>query len=812
MFRASLRLFGSVLVFGTPLVLCGSAALAAERVVYAPSGAVELHLNENLLARIGLAVRESGGDRGTSVSDRSVRLELADGESVYAGLDGGSVTALSTDHLVTADGVTFDSRNGSFTVADFVLVGEQFSYSADADWARLRGELPALELTSVRAAFSQQSGELLIPALSVRISKALAAQLGDASLSGQSVGTAVVRAAVSAGAIDQSAPISSPELARGDGASAGTPVGDMQFCEMYGLRQFGNTETHVGLALATTSWNVGDADLEWFALPNESHPFIGQNLFRLENDRFMQIGQSWVKHGFFALGDVQCSLPGLPNCAYESGHGTGSYLGQGCTDTYTAPLNADQFGLGPRAEINPWTGAYDFQTSIMNGGPGAADSVERRIRVSMDDLRDDFHPDAEYFYEGYYIVRQDVNHMNNVAWKPVTPVQESPTPRTWSFDSTGASVAPFRSFAVEEAWPGADVRVFAEQLPVDEVNGNDGRVLVASKAIQVDDATWRYEYAVYNVDLARHVAEFSISVPDGAFVSAPGSHAPNHIEEFAGYSNDAWSVSQTATSVSWSTPDNPIRWGTLHNFWFEVNAPPSTIGEATITTFDEGVSFSGTITGPSLTPLVCAPTAAPSPEAVAVAKSRYVAVIPPDIVEATALRVELVSIDGGGAAMNGEYRWVGPAAEYPDGHGGTFSAAQLQCEPHYQKWGGTTVNVYGEEIRPFSSYSVQAISGNCAGAVDVEQNYSGAAAFSIGKYGDIVEPFDGDAPVAQPDINDILAVVDEFLGSTAVSHVQTQMQPAVPDPSQEVAILDVLSVVDSFLGQPYPFDAPTSCP
>ena len=39
--------------------------------------------------------------------------------------------------------------------------------------------------------------------------------------------------------------------------------------------------TQVGLAVGTTSCNNGEVNLDWFALPNNDHPVIPQNLYRM---------------------------------------------------------------------------------------------------------------------------------------------------------------------------------------------------------------------------------------------------------------------------------------------------------------------------------------------------------------------------------------------------------------------------------------------------------------------------------------------------------------------------------------------------
>jgi hypothetical protein len=53
--------------------------------------------------------------------------------------------------------------------------------------------------------------------------------------------------------------------------------------------------------------------LDWFALPQTDHPVIPQNLYRMSagannDERFEQIGQSWLKHAFTALTQDACGF------------------------------------------------------------------------------------------------------------------------------------------------------------------------------------------------------------------------------------------------------------------------------------------------------------------------------------------------------------------------------------------------------------------------------------------------------------------------------------------------------------------------
>ncbi len=70
-----------------------------------------------------------------------------------------------------------------------------------------------------------------------------------------------------------------------------------------GLEQFGSEGTQVGLGVSTTACNAGNEPVNFLALPDTNHPIIPHNLYRMSggsgnNDRFEQIGQSWVKHTF----------------------------------------------------------------------------------------------------------------------------------------------------------------------------------------------------------------------------------------------------------------------------------------------------------------------------------------------------------------------------------------------------------------------------------------------------------------------------------------------------------------------------------
>ena len=349
---------------------------------------------------------------------------------------------------------------------------------------------------------------------------------------------------------------------------------DVTLCELFDLQQVARIGNEVALTCATTSWNIGTRNLIWLIQPDERHPYIGINVYRLANDRFEQIGVSWAKHGFNALSLSQCG--GFCNPT------PGDSLGVGCTDTYQASTNALQGGLGPRHEIDPWSGAFTYAGSTLQTGiPGGDTPITRRVRVQDADLDPAANVGAAYFFETFYVARDDVDAMNNAAWKPFAVTVQDQFAQ-WQFAQTSATTPPNPGFALN-AWSGAQQTILAQQVPVNEFSSPDGRCLLAAKAIDQGNGTWRYEYALMNIDMDRQVGRFEVDVPFGVQVSAVGFHAPKHFESLnapvaeggVAIDNQSWVGVRSDTTVRWTTQTNPLRWGTVHNYWFVADRGPA---------------------------------------------------------------------------------------------------------------------------------------------------------------------------------------------------------------------------------------------
>lgn len=360
---------------------------------------------------------------------------------------------------------------------------------------------------------------------------------------------------------------------------------DVTLCQAYGLAQYGKLNGILGLAFATTSWNIGDKDFAWFQSPNSQHPYIVMNMYRLDpSGRMVQIGQSWIKHGFFALSNTQCG----GSCTFEPGHSGGNWLGQNCTDTYGSSLNASQSGLGPRYEVDPWAGTWQYNGSMFQQGGPSNTAIRRRLQVADDELNPALHPGSQYLYECYYVHFADTDVMNSAAYQLCTPIRNSSG--NYTFNQPGAGNFPNIGFAVNH-WDVTQREVVAEELPVVEFESPDGRSVLSTNVVDLGNGQFRYEYSIMNIDMNRQVGSFSVPVPAGVNVSDIGFYAvPHHDEPYnarpdqggVAINNNPWDVAQDGDSITWSTAANPIRWGTMYNFWFTADSGPvdaeSTIG------------------------------------------------------------------------------------------------------------------------------------------------------------------------------------------------------------------------------------------
>jgi hypothetical protein len=505
-----------------------------------------------------------------------------------------SLKRLTLEKLPSGHGFELAVRDSNTGFTFFNIEGHQYNYDAAA------------------RSFTIIGGKLLV-------SKQFASILGIPSEAGSLAGTISVGAAMQ--------PIQSDQIVRGEtksmvmppiqhAVSPGTPtlvpgpdviVGDLEAVE-----QAGNDATSVGLGVGTVSCNNGDQPINWHPLPNTDHPIIPQNLYRMSGgedntERFEQIGQSWMKHAFFALEEFICGTCNTsPPCV------TGDQLCPGCADTYVASLNYDQNGIGSRAWANPFTGVFPSNPDPNNHSGHNHTGTSHRVTVAMSDLIPAQNPGAAYFAEAQYVSVTEYNWCqanpgqcnmyNNASYRPFT-VSGGPT--NFTFAAAGSTV---QMQPAVQAWAGTGATV--TQLEPDP--GNDGIWFMGYKVTNPSAGVWHYEYALYNQNLDRAIQSFSVPLAPGVNVSNIGFHAPPQEPGWPndgtlnnqGYSSTPWAVDQSGGSITWSTETfgtnqnaNAIRFGTLYNFRFDADQPPQS-ANATVGYFKTGSPMTVAIQAP----------------------------------------------------------------------------------------------------------------------------------------------------------------------------------------------------------------------
>ncbi len=348
---------------------------------------------------------------------------------------------------------------------------------------------------------------------------------------------------------------------------------DVTFQNINGIAQYAPVGGVVAYALGTDTCNIGNMDLAW---NNGGSPGVGFNMYRLHDGRLVQLGQSWVKIAC-------CAAAHDGGCGTCNGNG-GDVLGAGCRDVYGASYNGGHGGLRPRSRVNPWTGQF---SGTINGPTG---SVDRRLQVQTADLSPANFPGALYFVEGVYVATDEApdKKMNNASHRRVTVGSGNSLSLVSTMQSTIPAIYAWRDHGLGADTPDPSVVIQEVDVP------DEGRFVVAHAVRDNGDGTWRYEYAVFNLNSHRAGGSFSVPVAPGAAVTNAGFHdVPYHSGE--PYDNTDWSISVSEGSVTWSSPQsfeqnensNALRWGTMYNFWFDADRPPAE-AEATLGLFRPG--------------------------------------------------------------------------------------------------------------------------------------------------------------------------------------------------------------------------------
>ena len=522
-----------------------------------------------------------------------------------------SLKRLKVEKLPSGQNFELAVRDSNTGFTFFNIEGHQYNYDAAA------------------RSFTITGGKLLI-------SKQFASTLGITPEGDSLAGTISIGAAMQPIQIDhiirgETKSMVMPPMQHAVGAAVPNlvPGPDVIVGDLESVEQAGNDATSVGLGVGTVSCNNGDQPINWHELPATDHPIIPQNLYRMSGgadnaERFEQIGQSWMKHAFFALEEFICGTCNTnPPCI------TGDQLCPGCADTYVASLNYNQDGIGSRAWTNPFTGSFPSNANNHSGHNHTGTS--HRVTVTTSDLIPAQNQGATYFAEAQYISPTEYawcqanlgqcNMYNNASYRQFS-VSGGPT--FFSFSATGSTV---RMQPAITAWTGTGATV--NQVEPDP--GNDGIWFMGYKVTNPSAGVWHYEYALYNMNLDRSIQSFSVPV-GGANISNIGFHAPPQEPGWPndgtfnnqGYSSMPWTADQSVGSVTWSTETfatnqnaNAIRFGTLYNFRFDADQPPEA-ANAIVGFFKTGSPMMVAIQGPA----GGTPTPTPTPTATPTATPR----------------------------------------------------------------------------------------------------------------------------------------------------------------------------------------------
>ena len=318
--------------------------------------------------------------------------------------------------------------------------------------------------------------------------------------------------------------------------------------------------------------NLSAADVPWYTkftgpFPphnNDQHPYLIWNLYRISDGRLEQVGVSGMKHAFLTINvscTINCGNGGIPQA-------DGHILWPGCEDVYGVGNNDSPGDLGPRGGINPRTGLFESTGSFFDqDGNGVQDNSssapgENRMRVWVEDLQT---PDAQYLFESWYVIRDDVNIYNGMGYHPLTPNNTSGN--NWQY-----GLGPFAQGRALDEWvaPGGTPASGAMNVLFDQ--DEIGHLQILARAEEVTEGRWRYTYVVKNYDVDHGIESFAINA--NTTVDNWHFHDPDQDD------TNEWLNEDSGTQLIFSAPIvddsvvNPLTWGQAYTFGFESDAPP----------------------------------------------------------------------------------------------------------------------------------------------------------------------------------------------------------------------------------------------
>jgi hypothetical protein len=447
-------------------------------------------------------------------------------------------------------GFDLNWRGGALSLQGFVLAP---AFAPRTFELRARDGEVAFTADFAHFEVDRDAGRLQLFNLDLRVSPQLAARLARPELAGVAVGTLEIDARVQ---------VPPAEAKLGTPPACGDWSGqkDVMLTNIGSVGQWERANGFVAISPSATLRNAGTGNVPWYGkftgpfppYNNDQHPFLVWNLYRSANGVFEQIGTSDVKHAFLTI-----------NSGCDAGACTDSHiLGLGCSDVYGEGTNNSTGSLSFRPEITAGAGLWNHTGSHFDqNGDGVQDHFGsdpfpiHRAAVLETDLQT---AGAQYFFEAWYVVREDINIFNSMGWRRITP---SFGGSSWTFAlNTGLNHGSALDAWVSPSPPAGSLNTLLT-LP-------EGHVRLAVKTTDLGGGQTRYEYALMNHDFDRQIGSF--------FVPTQGVSVTNlsfgDIDSNAG--ND-WTVTQDASGVTWTKVGaQGLDWGTLFNFGFTATSVP----------------------------------------------------------------------------------------------------------------------------------------------------------------------------------------------------------------------------------------------
>ena len=591
-------------------------------------GEIQIYWNRPLLENVGLHVADIEQSLGTTAEGFD-RFGLTQDSQLTALTQGHSLRGLSAGAMYVRGGYTLTGDHIAIAVHDATLRMRAEDHAV-FDVINATGERPFFA-DHVMAEPSTDGHDVAVRTMDLRVSAALAQRLSRLEIAGWQLGTIHVLSPIHGSGLTPVIEICPPSkrwpgmpVPEHPGETYQTDVllpsltlqvtscrhctgpkgeGSIKLTPVTALRNNVNDDS-VTATVATdplgTSSARFSADVPWremFSAPcapygNDQHPYLAWNLYRINADgQLHQLGRSGVKHGHIATNGECVENPG-------SNH----VLGRGCADAYGTGDNDAPAELGPRSEIIPATGEWGRCGSIydpactgtVRGFLGYDDSAYRLI-VPEAAMSGERNAGASYFFEGWYVVRDDINPYNSMASLPFAMDWHDQN-KLWSVNPQGpSSMGPVIDRWVDPSHPTAG------SLST-ELKTAHGRIKVAVRTAALPDGRYRYDYALMNVDFAiaqtqgeapnlkilssQGLTGFAIPLHDGIKAAQATFTDIDHIPD------QQWTAATRSTQVSWTGPNsNALTWGTLYVFSIIANGRPGpaklTLNTATKTSKNE---------------------------------------------------------------------------------------------------------------------------------------------------------------------------------------------------------------------------------